>query len=239
MLAELNDLKRKFATYKSRAEMIGIIVGALLLVGIGINWYIQNGIDKRKDAEYQQALNTIQAFKNTIAEDKTTIGIIKQTAGDEHTARLLAEKQIKELNVKLKNVRSVVKTNFIVDIDTFSAPFAVHDTVWNEGDGIPIGSTFSYDDSLKYLSGTINESSVSIDSLILKPSSVTVTIASIKRGLFKKAEPSVIVNFSSPYISPINGQNIVVKDKRKPKRLAWLLSGVAIGVAGGILLIAN
>jgi hypothetical protein len=32
--------------------------------------------------------------------------------------------------------------------------------------------------------------------------------------------------------------NVVVKQP-KPKRLAWLISGIAVGVAGGIFLMAN
>lgn len=240
-LAALDEVKAerdKILKNKKVREIAAIIVGVLLLVGGAIAFYYHGKVKAQYEAELDKSFLLIQDFKNQKAEDMSTIGTIKQIAGSEHAAKVLAEKQVKELDGKLKNIKSVVKTVFVVDVDTFRAEITKHDTI--EGEGIPYGSTFVHSDSLKYLSGTINETSVSIDSLSLAPSSITVTIASIKRGLFKKAEPSVIVDFSNPYFKPVSGQNVIVKDKlHKPKRLAWLLSGIAVGLTGGILLMAN
>jgi folylpolyglutamate synthase/dihydropteroate synthase len=68
---------------------------------------------------------------------------------------------------------------------------------------------------------------------------VTTTIAQEKYGFLKlKSKPVVNVSFSNPNVRVVNMQNVVVKQP-KPKRLAWLISGIAVGITGGILLMAN
>lgn len=225
------QLQAQLDKAKARTWVISAVIIALFLVLGSVGWYYHGKHVAKLNAELDQSYLLIQDYKVTKAHDQSLIGTIKQTAGSEHAARLLAEKQIKELDVKLKNIKSVVKTVFVVDVDTFRAEITKHDTI--DGEGIPYGSTFSYSDTLKYISGTINETHVSIDSLTLAPSSVTVTIAAIKKGFFKKAEPSVIVDFSNPYFTPVSGQNVVVKDTRKKpillSRTAMLVYGFVLG----------
>ena len=68
---------------------------------------------------------------------------------------------------------------------------------------------------------------------------MTTVIANEKSGFLKlKSKPVVNVSFSNPSVRITSMSNVVVKQP-KPKRLAWLISGIAVGLTGGILLMAN
>ncbi len=206
----------------------GLLIALFLVLG-SIGWYYHGKHVAKINAELDQSYLTIQDFKVKIQQDGSTLSTIKQVAGSEHAARVLAENEVQ----RLKNIKSVVKTVFQVKVDSFEVPYEVHDTTYISETGcIPYGTFFSLQDSLKYISGVIGEDNIHIDSLGLKSSSVTVTIADVRRGLFKRSEPSVIVDFSSQYIMPITGQNVIVKQKKKPlllSRGAMLVYGFILG----------
>ena len=222
------DLQHQLNKAKARTWVVAAILIALFLVVGSVGLYIHGKNVAKLNAELDASYLTIQDFKIKIQQDGSTISTIKQVAGSEHAARVLAENEVQ----RLKNIKSVVKTVFTVKVDSFEVPYAVHDT-FNIESGIPVGTEFYYEDSTKYLAGSIGEDNVKIDSLGIKASSVTVTIADVRRGFLKRAEPSVIVDFSSRYIQPVTGQNVIVKDKRKRpillSRTAMLLYGLAIG----------
>lgn len=214
------------AAYKS--VIIALVIVICLLVKCNHDVTVQR----------EAALDDMERISIKLKSDSSYKVEMQQVLSGEKNARAVAENELQ--GYKLKNVKSVVQTKFEVEVKEVEVPYVTHDTiVRNDTVYIRTGTKFALSDSLKYIAGSIDTLGVKIDSLGLTPSKMTVVIGDIKQGFLKKSKPSVVIDFNSPYIRPVSGNNLIVQDKRKPKRLGWFLSGLAAGVVGGVLLISH
>ena len=222
----LNAKKMKIYTYR-------VVIIALIVV-IGILVKCNHEVKVQREA----ALDDVERVRIQLKSDSSYKVEMQQVLSSEKAARVVAENELQ--GYKLKNVKSVVQTRFEVKVKEVEVPYLVRDTIVKDSTVyIRTNTRFALSDSFKYITGVVDTNGIKIDSLGLYPSKLTVVIGDIKQGFLKKSKPSVVIDFNSPYIRPVSGSNLIVQDKRKPKRLAWLASGVVVGLVGGILLIAH
>jgi len=135
-----------------------------------------------------------------------------------------------------RNIKSVTKTKIVIVHDTITAAYT--DIVQNDT-CITVGTKFYEASKYDTISGTVLSTGVQIIRSPYSVGEMTTVIADKRSGFLKlKHTPVVDISFSNPNVRLVSMGNVVVEQK-KPKRLAWLLSGLAIGLTGGILLIAN
>lgn len=212
-----------------------LIIALLLIVILGLGTCYGYLKDKANSAE----INDLQS--ELLATDQRFIERIKKDSSREYSQRqLIADKDIaiKLLGDEAKRyrkIKSVTKYEFIYQTDTVIANYT--DTVI--GDCVPFGTMFTKASQFDTISGVIDTNGVVIYPHTTYLGEVTTTIANEKGGFLKlKSKPVVNVSFSNPNVRISSMSNVVVKQP-KPKRLAWLISGLAVGLTGGILLMLN
>ena len=169
-----------------------------------------------------------QRFIERIKEDSTREYTQNQLLSTERNARILAEDKAKGF----RKVQTVVKTNLVLVHDTILAEYTTKDTLY-------LGREFCHQTQYDTICGTIDSIGVHIRQSPTSLGTMTTVIGSEKYGFLKlKSKPVVQVSFTNPNVRVTSMANVVVKQP-KPKRLAWLISGIAIGITGGILLMAN
>jgi hypothetical protein len=212
-----------------------LIIALLLIVILGLGTCYGYLKDKANSAEINdlqsELLATDQRFVERIKNDSTREYSQRQLIADKDIAIKLLGEEAK----KYRKIKSVTKYEFIYQTDTVIANYT--DTVI--GDCVPFGTMFTKASQYDTISGVIDTNGVVIYPHTTYLGEVTTTIANEKGGFLKlKSKPVVNVSFSNPNVRITGMSNVVVKQP-KPKRLAWLLSGVAVGLAGGIFLMAN
>jgi len=208
-----------------------IIMGLVIVIlGLGTCY----GVIKERAARSEisdlqgELLDTKQRFVERIKNDSTKEYSQKQLIADKDIAIKLLGEEAK----RYRNIKSVTKTVMVYDTDTIFAEFT--DTVYK-----PIGREFCATEKYDTICGKVDSLGVVIYPHTTYLGDVTTTIAQEKYGFLKlKSKPVVNVSFSNPNVRVVNMQNVVVKQPR-PKRLAWLISGIAVGITGGIFLMAN
>ena len=208
-----------------------IIMGLVIIIlGLGTCY------GYRKDLANQAMINDLQA--ESLSKDQRFIERIKNDSTREYSQKqLIADKDIAikllgEEAKRYRNIKSVTKTVMVYDTDTIFAEYT--DTVYK-----PIGREFCANEKYDTICGRVDSLGVVIYPHTTYLGDVTTTIAQEKYGFLKlKSKPVVNLSFSNPNVRLINMQNVVLKQP-KPKRLAWLISGIAVGITGGILLMAN
>lgn len=169
-----------------------------------------------------------QRFIERIKEDSTREYTQNQLLSTERNARILAEDKAKGF----RKVQTVVKTDLVYVHDTILAEYTTKDTLY-------LGREFCHKTQYDTICGTIDSIGVHIRQSPTNLGTMTTIIGNEKYGFLKlKSKPVVQVSFTNPNVRVTSMSNVVVKQP-KPKRLGWLISGIAIGITGGILLMAN
>lgn len=212
-----------------------LIIALLLIVILGLGTCYGYYKDKANTAE----INDLQS--ELLATDQRFIERIKDDSSREYSQRqLIADKDIAikllgEEAKRYRNTKSVTKVEMVYQTDTVVANYT--DTII--GDCVPFGTMFTKASQFDTISGVIDTNGVVIFPHTTYLGDVTTTIANEKSGFLKlKSNPVVNISFSNPNIRINSMSNVVVKQP-KPKRLAWLLTGLAVGIGGGIFLMAN
>ena len=202
----------------------------IIILGLGTCYGVMKERAARSEISDLQGelIDTKQRFVERIKNDSTKEYFQKQLIADKDIAIKLLGEEAK----RYRNIKSVTKTVMVYDTDTIFAEFT--DTVYK-----PIGREFCANEKYDTICGRVDSLGVVIYPHTTYLGNVTTTIANEKYGFLKlKSKPVVNVSFSNPNVRVVNMQNVVVKQP-KPKRLAWLISGIAVGITGGILLMAN
>lgn len=219
-------MKRQYATY---------VIGLLVILILSFGWCS----DRKHNRAFIDGLhNENLALKKRVAKDSTIIYEMQQVNGSEKNARVLAESEAKYY----KSLLAVVKVKVGVQVKNIEAKYdtiVLHDTIVKDsivGDCIPVGTNFSYSDKWFYTAGEIGAQNVKFDSIGFTAGTVKVIIGDKKKGFLKRAQPTVSLVVENPHFTVTQANNIVVQEKRKPKRGLWLLTGIAVGLVGGILI---
>lgn len=212
-----------------------LIIALLLIVILGLGTCIGYYKDKANRSE----INDLQS--ELLATDQRFIERIKNDSTREYSQRqLIADKDIAikllgEEAKKYRNIKSVTKYEFVYQTDTVIANYT--DTII--GGCVPFGTMFTKASQFDTISGVIDTNGVVIFPHTTYLGEVTTVVGSEKSGFLKlKSNPVVNISFSNPSVRISSMSNVVVKQP-KPKRLAWLLTGLAVGIGGGIFLMAN
>lgn len=210
-----------------------IIMGLLIII-----LSISTCVGYVKDKANQSVISDLQS--ESLQKDQRFIERIKQDSTREYSQKqLLAQKDvaIKLLGEEAKpyrNIKSVTKTKLIYETDTVFAEYTEHDTIYKL-----MGREFCSETQYDTVCGKIDSLGVVIYPHTTYIGEMSVVVANEKKGFLKlKSTPVVNVSFSNPNVRITGMSNVVVKQP-KPKRLLWLLSGIAVGLTGGILLMAN
>lgn len=185
-----------------------------------------------------------QRFIEKIKQDSSREYIQNQLISTERNARILAEDEAK----RFKRISQVTKVNVKVEKEPIVAEYTnypkISDSLEHIADigkmidCIPIGTEFSYETKWDTIQGKVDSTGIAITKNVTNLGELTTIVGYEKQGLFKKSKPVVLVTTENPSVRITGMQNVVVKQP-KPKRLGWLISGIAIGITGGILLMAN
>jgi hypothetical protein len=211
-----------------------IIMGLVIIIlGLGTCY------GYRKDLANQSMINDLQAeslskdqrFIEKIKQDSTKEYRQTQLLSSERNARILAQDEAK----RFKKISQVTKVNVKVVHDTILAEYTNTDTIYK---AVPIGAEFAYETKWDTIQGKVDSTGISITKNVTNLGELTTIVGYEKQGLFKRSKPVVLVTTENPSVRITSMSNVVVKQP-KPKRLAWLISGIAVGITGGILLMAN
>ncbi len=208
-----------------------IIMGLLIII-----FSISTCVGYVKDKANQSVISDLQS--ESLQKDQRFIERIKLDSTREYSQKqLLADKDVAikllgEEAKRYRNVKTILKTSLEYVHDTIFADYTTKDTVY-------LGREFCHETQYDTICGKIDSLGVVIYPHTTYIGEMTTIIANEKSGFLKlKSEPVVNVSFSNPNIRITGMQNVIVKQP-KPKRLAWLISGLAVGLTGGILLMVN
>jgi len=212
-----------------------LIIALLLLLILGLGtcygYYKERAAQSEISDLQSELLDTKRRFVERIKDDSTREYTQKQLIADKDIAIKLLGDEAK----RYRNIKTVTKVEMVYLTDTVIANYT--DTII--GDCVAFGTRFSKASQFDTISGVIDTNGVVIYPHTTYLGEVTTVIGNKKKGfLGLKSDPVVNVSFSNPNVRAIGMQNVVVKQP-KPKRLAWLLSGLAVGLTGGILLMVN
>lgn len=211
-----------------------LIIALLLIVMLGLGTCYGVLKDKANSAEINdlqsELLDTKQRFVERIKQDSSREYSQRQLIADKDIAIKLLGEEAK----RYRNIKSVTKTKLIYETDTVFAEYTEHDTIYKL-----MGREFCSETQYDTICGKIDSLGVVIYPHTTYIGEMTTIIANERYGFLKlKSNPVVNVSFSNSNIRITGMQNVVVKQP-KPKRLAWLISGLAVGLTGGILLMTN
>jgi hypothetical protein len=225
-----------------------LIIMGLVIVILGLIAFY--GVMKERAARSEisdlqgELIDTKQRFIEKIKQDSTREYTQNQLLSTERNARILAEdeaKRFKKISQVTKVVVKVVKEPILAE---YTNKPKVKDTsdhftdIGNMVDCIPIGTEFAYQTKWDTIQGKVDSTGIQITKNVTNLGELTTIVGYEKQGLFKKSKPVVLVTTENPSVRITGMSNVVVKQP-KPKRLAWLISGIAVGITGGILLMAN
>jgi hypothetical protein len=205
----------------------------LLILGLGTCYgYIKERAAQSELSDLQsELLAKDQRFIEKIKQDSTKEYRQNQLLSSERNARILAEDDAK----RFKRLSQVTKLQLKVVHDTILATYTDTDTIYK---AVPIGAEFAYETKWDTIQGKVDSTGILITKNVTNLGELTTIVGYEKQGFLKKSKPVVLVTTENPSVRITSMSNVVVKQP-KPKRLAWLISGIAVGVAGGIFLMAN
>lgn len=211
-----------------------IIMGLIIVIlGLGTCYGVMK--DKANSSLIEdlegELLAKDQRFIERIKEDSSREYTQNQLLSTERNARILAEDEAK----RFKKISQVTKVNVKVVHDTILAEYTNTDTIYK---AVPIGTEFAYETKWDTIQGKVDSTGIEITKNVTNLGELTTIVGYEKQGLFKKSKPVVLVTTENPSVRITGMQNVIVKQP-KPKRLGWLISGIAVGITGGILLMAN
>jgi len=216
-----------------------IIMGLVIIIlGLGTCYGVMKERAARSEISDLQSelIDTKQRFIEKIKQDSSREYRQNQLLSSERNARILAEDKAKGF----KRIQSVVRTTAEIKHDTIFIPYTSEslDTIEWPRSAIVGHKDFEYKTKYDTIVGRVDSLGVTITKNVTNLGELTTIVGYEKQGLFKKSKPVVLVTTENPSVRITGMSNVVVKQP-KPKRLAWLISGIAVGITGGILLMAN
>lgn len=212
-----------------------LIIALLFIVVLGISTCYGVLKDQANTSEINdlqsELLDTKQRFITRIKEDSSREFTQNQLLSSERNARILAEDEAK----RFKRISQVTKLQLKVVHDTILATYTDTDTIYK---AVPIGTEFAYETKWDTIQGKVDSTGIEITKNVTNLGELTTIVGYKKQGFLKKSNPVVMVTTENPSVRITSMSNVIVKQP-KPKRLAWLISGLAVGLTGGILLMAN
>jgi hypothetical protein len=212
-----------------------LIIALLLIVILGLGtcygYYKERAAQSELSDLQSELLAKDQRFIEKIKQDSTKEYRQNQLLSSERNAKILAEDDAK----RFKRLSQVTKLQLKVVHDTILAEYTDTDTIYK---AVPIGAEFAYETKWDTIQGKVDSTGISITKNVTNLGELTTIVGYEKQGFLKKSKPVVLVTTENPSVRITSMSNVVVKQP-KPKRLAWLISGIAVGVAGGIFLMAN
>jgi hypothetical protein len=212
-----------------------LIIMGLIIIILGLIAFYGVMKDKANQAMINdlqaESLDKDQRFIEKIKQDSSREYRQNQLLSSERNARILAEDEAK----RFKKISQVTKVNVKVVHDTILAEYTNTDTIYK---AVPIGTEFTYETKWDTIQGKVDSTGIQITKNVTNLGELTTIVGYEKQGFLKKSKPVVLVTTENPSVRITSMSNVVVKQP-KPKRLAWLISGIAVGITGGILLMAN
>ncbi len=175
-----------------------------------------------------------QSFKTELTEKGDSIAIQSQI--------ILSQKEAINNGLieieRLKNIKSKVSVVTKTKIDTVFIPYSTisyDSTSLSDKDELKFKNYFNYKDKDDWftINGFATQKGIGIDSLWVK-NDYSIYIADQKLGLFKKAEPSVMLINRNPYTETIKMNNVVIKYYKPFYKKNWFWGG--LGLVGGFIL---
>lgn len=213
---------------KNWLKNLAIVVLGIVVFGLSIKSCSKDIEIKELKLDYA---DIEQRFIEKIKIDSTRSYQQDQLISLERNARILAEDEAKGF----KRISQVTKLQLKVVHDTILATYTDTDTIYK---AVPIGTEFAYETKWDTIQGKVDSTGIEITKNVTNLGELTTIVGYKKQGFLKKSKPVVMVTTENPSVRITGMSNVVVKQP-KPKRLAWLLSGLAVGLTGGILLMAN
>jgi hypothetical protein len=205
----------------------------LLILGLGTCYgYLKERANSSLIEDLQgELLAKDQRFIEKIKQDSSREYRQNQLLSSERNAKILAEDDAK----RFKRLSQVTKLQLKVVHDTILATYTDTDTIYK---AVPIGAEFAYETKWDTIQGKVDSTGILITKNVTNLGELTTIVGYEKQGFLKKSKPVVLVTTENPSVRITGMSNVVVKQP-KPKRLAWLLSGLVVGTIGGIFLMAN
>jgi len=219
-----------FKTFKERIVLLFIIAI--------IPFFISKAMEYKKDYDRVSgnltAVNMeLQKFKEKELEDGTKIASQQQVILTQKEALANNLLEINDLK-EYKKIQSKVSAEIITQIDTLFIPYdAPIDSL-----EVPLPDfkrTFQYveKDDWFNLKGEVSNTGVNIMDLTVK-NKYSILIADKRMGLFKKNEPSVVLQNENPYTNTIEMNNVQIHYKKPIYKKNGFWFGV--GAVAGILI---
>lgn len=219
-----------------------------LIVILALSLFFAFKSCENKDANYQSeksyrlaAEDTLHHYINKKTGDTVTYKLSAVVDQKEFDRIVNANKALEQKLSYYKNVKNVseVKTDTKIDAVTidFDNNDSINNSIYNSIASTlnvqPVNLHFHLDSSYMHIVGTVNEKSITIDSLNI-PNIQTIIVAEKKNGLFKRNDIDVSVENSNKHIHVTGLSNINVKEKNKWYESRWIEFGV--GAVVGILI---
>lgn len=215
--------------------LIGIVIIVLicLIISRRIN-------DLKKEVEqittaHNLLSDEVQQYKIMISRQGDSLKVSKQIILSQKQAIEMGLLNEKELRDKyLKEINNVVKLSEEVQILKKQGKFidTVYIDTFNSYEWIRLPFDVAFGDKWYNLDITINETPM-LNSLITY-SEPTITIGTVKKGLFKKPEKVTIYENANPYIQLKSVQSITIVEQDKWYQKNWFWGGV--GFVGGVII---
>jgi hypothetical protein len=202
---------------------------------------------RHKISNLKAQVEQITTAHNVISNQNEQLQIMINRQGDSLKVAnqiILSQKQAIEMGVLnekelrdkyLKEVTNVVKLSEEVRILKQKGKFV--DTVYidnfNSYEWIRLPFDVAFGDKWYNLNITVNETPL-LNSLVTY-SEPTITIGTIKKGLFKKPEKVTIYENANPYIKLKSIESITIKEQTKWYQTTWFKVGA--GFVGGALVV--
>lgn len=212
-------------------ELILTAIIIILLIFTGYNYFTSkkeiNDVNNAWKYEKIMRSNNESTLKRTIGKKNETI--VSQQA------LIVTEKQATEMalleNERLKKIKSKVTIITETVYKDIFIPFetTIHDTI--SGDS---AQPFEKKDEWFFISGVAFKNGVRVD-LVSFTDSLTVTIGSERKNIFKKRVPTVDMTSHNPHSNIKGAYNVIIVPPKK-MFIETTVGKILIGVAGGVLL---
>lgn len=223
-----------------KKQTVITIIVIIILIILSIGWCTEHRNHLTYKAQiHQHWVNDTLRLTKQLQADSSSLYQMQQQLGTEANARAIAQNDARNYKNLLAVVKAKVgaqKTN--VEVRYIDRPTTLHytDTLLQIDTAcIPVGTAFAYADKWFYTAGSLGTQNIKIDSIGFYPGTVKVIIGNKKGNLFKRSQPAISLVFENPNMYAHSATNIIVADKRKPRRGLWLISGIAVGLVGGLL----
>jgi hypothetical protein len=220
---------------KTSLYLIGIAV--LIFIVLAVRHKIINLKDQVKQVTTAHNIlsDENEQYRTMISRQGDSLKVANQVILSQKQAIEMGVFNEKELRDKyLKEVNNVVKLSEQIEILNKQGKFI--DTFYidnfNSYEWIRLPFNVAFGDKWYNLDITVNETPL-LNSLITY-SEPTITIGTIKKGIFKKPEKVTIYENANPYIQLKSVESITIKEQKKWHQTTWFKVGV--GFVGGVLI---